>query len=198
VGAGAYAIGRAALTHTYNAFASRGALRLPRPASFSFADLLSMPHVERPITMVCVSNPVGGPNVGNARWLGVPLAHLLELVGRARLSGPSGDSRRLRPCLRLQLARRHRARHLRGEEGLLGGARLFAEGARQDRVEARHPGLLCAASARPGPVTVAGSAWHPTVGIRRVQVRTDGGPWQDARLAAVESLDTWWLWRFLW
>ncbi len=52
-----------------------------RPATFSFDDLLGMELVERPITMVCVSNPVGGPYLGNARWLGVPLAGLLEKAG---------------------------------------------------------------------------------------------------------------------
>ncbi len=50
-------------------------------ASYSFSDLLNMPLIERVITLVCVSNPVGGPYVGNAKWLGVPLAHLLEKAG---------------------------------------------------------------------------------------------------------------------
>ena len=49
-----------------------------RPAIFSFDDLLEMPLIERTITMVCVSNPVGGPYLGNARWLGVPLAEMLR------------------------------------------------------------------------------------------------------------------------
>ena len=30
---------------------------------------------------MCVSNEVGGPYAGNARWLGVPLADLLEEAG---------------------------------------------------------------------------------------------------------------------
>jgi hypothetical protein len=34
--------------------------------------------IETDITMTCVSNEVGGKLVGNARWLGVPLADLLE------------------------------------------------------------------------------------------------------------------------
>ncbi|MFD0148085.1 molybdopterin-dependent oxidoreductase [Streptomyces sp. NPDC055721] len=37
--------------------------------------------VERDITLACVSNEVGGPYVGNARWLGVPLADLLREAG---------------------------------------------------------------------------------------------------------------------
>lgn len=49
--------------------------------SLSYADLLEMPMVERWITLSCVSNPVGGPYVSTGRWLGVPLADLLDRVG---------------------------------------------------------------------------------------------------------------------
>jgi DMSO/TMAO reductase YedYZ molybdopterin-dependent catalytic subunit len=52
-----------------------------RPFSVSFADLLAMPLVERDITLTCVSNSVGGPYVGGARWLGVPLRDLLDRAG---------------------------------------------------------------------------------------------------------------------
>ncbi|HEX8627489.1 MAG TPA: molybdopterin-dependent oxidoreductase, partial [Catenuloplanes sp.] len=54
---------------------------LDRPAEFSFADLLDRPLVERDITLNCVSNEVGGPYIGTARWLGVPLAPLLREAG---------------------------------------------------------------------------------------------------------------------
>jgi DMSO/TMAO reductase YedYZ molybdopterin-dependent catalytic subunit len=40
-----------------------------------------MPLVERDITLTCVSNSVGGPYVGGARWLGVRLVDLLEQAG---------------------------------------------------------------------------------------------------------------------
>lgn len=49
--------------------------------SYSYADLLDMPLVESDVTLACVSNEVGGPLVGTARWLGVPLASLLERAG---------------------------------------------------------------------------------------------------------------------
>ena len=49
--------------------------------SFSYQDLLDRPLVERDITLVCISNEVGGPYAGNARWLGVPLADLLREAG---------------------------------------------------------------------------------------------------------------------
>lgn len=48
---------------------------------FSFQDLLDMPLIERDITMTCVSNSVGGPYIGSARWLGVRLTDLLERAG---------------------------------------------------------------------------------------------------------------------
>jgi DMSO/TMAO reductase YedYZ molybdopterin-dependent catalytic subunit len=46
--------------------------------TFTYDDLLEMPMIERDITLTCVSNDVGGPYVGAARWLGVPLSDLLE------------------------------------------------------------------------------------------------------------------------
>jgi len=47
----------------------------------SFPDLLSRRLVERRITLTCVSNEVGGDLVGNASWIGVPLAELLVEAG---------------------------------------------------------------------------------------------------------------------
>lgn len=49
---------------------------------YTFDDLLNRSDlVERDITLACVSNQVGGSLVGNARWIGVPLAGLLGEVG---------------------------------------------------------------------------------------------------------------------
>ncbi|MEU4240038.1 molybdopterin-dependent oxidoreductase [Actinoplanes sp. NPDC026619] len=47
----------------------------------SFEDLLRRPLMERVISLNCVSNEVGGPYIGTAKWLGVPLAPLLKEVG---------------------------------------------------------------------------------------------------------------------
>lgn len=52
-----------------------------REMTVSFAELLRMPLIERNITLACVSNEVGGPYVGNARWIGVRLADLLAQCG---------------------------------------------------------------------------------------------------------------------
>ncbi|MGH9044233.1 MAG: molybdopterin-dependent oxidoreductase [Acidimicrobiales bacterium] len=47
----------------------------------SFDDLLRMPLTEHYITLTCVSNPVGGPYIGNADWLGASLATVLRRAG---------------------------------------------------------------------------------------------------------------------
>ncbi|WP_062439072.1 molybdopterin-dependent oxidoreductase [Herbidospora daliensis] len=52
-----------------------------RPIELTFADLLKRPIVEADLTLACVSNPVGGPYVGNARWLGVAMAGVLREAG---------------------------------------------------------------------------------------------------------------------
>ncbi|WP_242569666.1 molybdopterin-dependent oxidoreductase [Streptomyces sp. NP-1717] len=52
-----------------------------RPLTVGFQDLLQRKLIERDITLTCVSNEVGGPYVGNARWIGVPLADLLREAG---------------------------------------------------------------------------------------------------------------------
>ncbi len=51
------------------------------PVEITFAELLKMPLTEAEITLVCVSNQVGGTYNGNAKWLGVPLAGLLRRSG---------------------------------------------------------------------------------------------------------------------
>ena len=51
------------------------------PYSINFDELMDLPMVERYVTLSCVSNEVGGPLVGNARWLGVPLRDLLDRAG---------------------------------------------------------------------------------------------------------------------
>ena len=49
-----------------------------------------------------------------------------------------------------------------------------------------------------GPVTVAGVAWDQHVGVSKVEVRVDGGPWQQATLATDASIDTWRQWHWTW
>ena len=48
-----------------------------QPVSITWQELLTKPLIERYVTIACVSNPVGGNLIGNARWLGWPLRELL-------------------------------------------------------------------------------------------------------------------------
>ena len=52
-----------------------------KPIELSFADLLHQPLHEHDMTVSCVSDPVGGPYVGNARWIGASLPDLLRSAG---------------------------------------------------------------------------------------------------------------------
>ena len=52
-----------------------------REVSVTFDELLRGGLVERDVTLACVSNEVGGDLVGNARWLGLPIAPLLARAG---------------------------------------------------------------------------------------------------------------------
>ena len=49
-----------------------------REINLSFDELLKRPLMEDWITLCCVSNPVAGPYIGNAKWLGTSLASLLR------------------------------------------------------------------------------------------------------------------------
>ncbi|MFJ8829851.1 sulfite oxidase [Micromonospora aurantiaca] len=64
----------------------------------------------------------------------------------------------------------------------------------QSRIDTPRPRSRPAA----GPVTVAGVAWAQHRGIRRVEVRVDGGAWQEATLAPAVSADTWVQWSWRW
>lgn len=55
-----------------------------RSVRLGFDDLLAMDLIERDITLTCVSNDVGGPYVGGARWLGVRLTDVLDRAGFER------------------------------------------------------------------------------------------------------------------
>jgi DMSO/TMAO reductase YedYZ molybdopterin-dependent catalytic subunit len=52
-----------------------------REITVTFDQLLRRPLVEDYVTLCCVSNPVGGPYIGNALWLGASLASLLREAG---------------------------------------------------------------------------------------------------------------------
>ena len=58
-----------------------------REVTVNYGQLLARPLIERDITLTCVSNPVGGHYVGNARWIGAPLLDLL----REAVPAPGAD-----------------------------------------------------------------------------------------------------------
>ena len=49
-----------------------------REITVTFDELLHRPLIEDYLTLCCVSNPVDGPYIGNAKWLGASLAALLR------------------------------------------------------------------------------------------------------------------------
>jgi DMSO/TMAO reductase YedYZ molybdopterin-dependent catalytic subunit len=52
-----------------------------REITLTFDELIKRPLIEDYVTLCCVSNPVGGPYIGNAKWLGASLAALLSEAG---------------------------------------------------------------------------------------------------------------------
>ena len=52
-----------------------------REITLTFDELLKRPLIEDYVTLCCVSNPVGGPYIGNAKWLGASLAAVLREAG---------------------------------------------------------------------------------------------------------------------
>ncbi len=212
-----------------------------RALSLSYEDLLSRPLVEKRITLTCVSNPVGGEYLGNAVWLGVPVADLLEEAG----VDPAADAVRSRSVddftagtpLSVLLDRQRGALVAVGMNGeplpLDHGfpARMVTPGlygyvsATKWLVElevtrfadfkaywttrgyaAEAPIKTSSridvprsfARVEAGMTPVAGVAWAQTRGIRSVEVRVDGGMWQEAELAAEDGIQTWrqWVWQW--
>jgi DMSO/TMAO reductase YedYZ molybdopterin-dependent catalytic subunit len=52
-----------------------------REVQMDLAQLLHRRLIERDVTLTCVSNRVGGPYIGNARWIGAPLKPILDEAG---------------------------------------------------------------------------------------------------------------------
>jgi DMSO/TMAO reductase YedYZ molybdopterin-dependent catalytic subunit len=52
-----------------------------RPLRFDYGEMLAQPKYETVMTLECISNPVGGKYLGNARWRGTLLKPLLERAG---------------------------------------------------------------------------------------------------------------------
>ena len=64
----------------------------------------------------------------------------------------------------------------------------------QSRIDTPIPGARFSA----GTVPIAGVAWAQHRGIQKVEVRVDGGPWQEARLGPDGGIDYWRQWYLPW
>jgi DMSO/TMAO reductase YedYZ molybdopterin-dependent catalytic subunit len=54
------------------------------PLILTYDELLKLPQIEKALTLECISNPIGGNALGNAKWTGTLLKPLLERVQPAR------------------------------------------------------------------------------------------------------------------
>jgi DMSO/TMAO reductase YedYZ molybdopterin-dependent catalytic subunit len=66
------------------------------------------------------------------------------------------------------------------------------------KIESRIDTPSNGSSVSEGTIPIAGVAWQPHTGVKRVEVRIDGGAWQVATLADSISADTWRQWVYRW
>lgn len=209
--------------------------------TLTFDDLLEMDVIERDITLTCVSNTVGGPYVGGARWLGVRLTDVLDRaqVGTTADQILSTDVDGMTISTPLDLATDGRdamiAFGMNGEPlprehgfpvrmvipGLYGFisatkwvtkltlttyADQQAYWTERDwatdapiKPSARIDTPEALADLDAGEVVVGGVAWAQfDEGVQKVQVRIDGGAWEDANLGADAGNVYWRQWFFKW
>ncbi|WP_425557285.1 molybdopterin-dependent oxidoreductase [Kribbella aluminosa] len=206
----------------------------------SLGDLVNRRLVERDITLTCVSNEVGGPYVGNARWIGVPIADVLKEAGvrsgADAVRSTSVDGLTIGTPLSALTDGRDAllAVAMNGEPlpfehgfpvrmvvpGLYGYVSAtkwivdFEVTRFQDfaaywtergwaveapiKTASRIDVPKGFATLKAGPAVAAGVAWAQRRGVRKVEVQLDDGPWQQAQLAAQDTVDTWRQWTFRW
>jgi DMSO/TMAO reductase YedYZ molybdopterin-dependent catalytic subunit len=212
-----------------------------KPVTLTFAELLALPLEESYTTLMCVSNEVGGTLIGNAKWLGYPIRHLLArakpTAGADMVFSHSSDGfTASTPLAVLQEDDRNAilAVGMNGDPlppehgypvrmvvpGLYGYVSAtkwvvelevtrFADHSAYwtergwsshgpVKVESRIDVPRAGATVSAGTVVVAGVAWHQHTGIEKVEVRVDGGAWNEATLAAAISVDTWVQWTWEW
>ena len=211
-----------------------------RPYEITYAELLAMPMVERDITLTCVSNEVGGPYVGGARWLGVRTRDLLERAGirggvdqilshsteGMTISTPVQaltDDRDALVAVAMNgepLPNRHGFPARLVTPGLYGfvGATKWLTRMEATTYAAQRaywterdwatdaPILTQSRIDTPrglnrldaGRVAIGGVAWAQHRGIDKVEVRVDGGRWQEAKLGPDAGIDYWRQWYLPW
>ncbi|MCY7400764.1 MAG: molybdopterin-dependent oxidoreductase [Nocardioides sp.] len=209
--------------------------------TLTFADLAAMDTVERDITLTCVSNEVGGPYVGAARWLGVPLKDVLAKAGidstkADQIFSTDVDGMTISTPLKVALDGRESLIAI----GMNGGPLPRANGFPARMVVPGLYGFVSAckwitkmtlttyddeqaywterdwaidapiklssridtpkglSSTDAGKVVIGGVAWSQNVGIDKVEVRIDGGAWQEAKLGPAVTDDYWRQWFLEW
>jgi DMSO/TMAO reductase YedYZ molybdopterin-dependent catalytic subunit len=212
-----------------------------RRVELTFDDLLGMGLDEYAFRLTCVSNEVGGPLLGTATWLGVPIRDVLALAGPqpgadmvlsrsvdgftastplASLTdtgldailavGMNGEPLPLEHGFPVRMV-------VPGLYGYVSATKWLTEltvttfaadeaywtprgySARapikfSSRIDTPRTGTPVGA----GRVPIAGVAWAQTVGIERVEVSIDDGPWQVASLSTPVNDDTWVQWVLQW
>ncbi len=209
--------------------------------TLTLRDLYDLEVIERDITLTCVSNDVGGPYIGAARWLGVRLTDVLALAGIDNTSADqilSTDVDGMTISTPLDVA-------TDGRDAMIvfgmNGEPLPRENGFPVRMVV--PGLYGFISAckwitrmtlttyddqqaywterdwatdapikissrvdTPKPFSdnlvgrtfIGGVAWAQGVGIEKVEVRIDGGAWQQATLGPDANNDYWRQWYLEW
>ncbi len=207
---------------------------------FTFDELAAMPLIERDITLTCVSNEVGGPYVGGARWLGVRLTDLLEQAGVGskadQILSTAYDGFTISTPLAVAMDGRDAmvAIAMNGEAlprahgfpvrlitpgiyGFVGSTKWLSKltlttYAEQKsywtqrewatdapiKVESRIDTPKGLSTIKAGMTAIGGVAWAQQRGIGRIEVRIDGGPWQEAKLGPEVNLDYWRQWYLPW
>lgn len=211
-----------------------------REVEIDWQTLLSKPMRQAMVTLMCVSNEVGGHLNGNAIWTGWPVRELLaeagvqsgaDMVLSRSVDGFTAGTpiEALTDNRNALIAIAMNGQALPAEHGF--PARLVVPGLygyvsatkwlselkvttyakdmgywtprgwsahgpvkTSSRIDVPKGGAKVTA----GTVAVAGVAWHQHVGIAKVQVRVDSGPWQDARLGTAANTDVWREWVYPW
>jgi DMSO/TMAO reductase YedYZ molybdopterin-dependent catalytic subunit len=211
-----------------------------REVTLTLAELLAYPTIERDITLTCVSNEVGGEYAGNARWIGIPLATVLEEAGvqagadqivsrsvdgmsigtptavaldgrdamlaiamngtplppvhgypvRMIVPGLFGYVSACKWLVELELTTFDAYDPYWVERGWVKEAPIKT----MSRIDTPRP----LARVPAGKVAIAGVAWAQHRGVDKVEVRVDGADWATARLAEIDTTDTWRQWVLDW
>lgn len=210
-----------------------------RKLTIPFRQLLEYETLELPMSLMCVSNDVGGDLVDAAVWQGVLLRDVLDEAGVAddatQIVGRSVDGYTCgfpveaaydRPTL---IAVGMNGEPLPAEHGFpvrlvtpglygyVGATKWLSEIelTRFDeftqywanrgwaerapvKISSRIEVPASSTTVTGGTVAVAGTAWAPTRGVGKVEVRVDDGRWQEAELGASVNGLTWRQWVYRW